>query len=85
MAKNNKAEISCGKALTKSFEKLHQFTKESQKAELVAFLEKLFSKENVPTDYANEIITNVKRKSVVSSIIYLGNVVLAGYGMRANG
>lgn len=35
-------------------------------------------KENVPQDYANEILENLENKNVKYSVIYLGNIVMKG-------
>lgn len=87
MAKTTKkkysdAEMSCGTALMKNFNKLNEFYSESQKDEFINFLTEQFTVNKVPQDYAAEIIENVKRKGVKWGTIYLGDVVLAGMGLR---
>lgn len=80
----NKKEISCGKVLTKHFSQLNAFTQESQKAELINFVSSIFDSNNVPRDYADEVINNLKKKNVKYGVIYLGDIVMAGMGMRAS-
>lgn len=83
---NNKkysdAEMCCGTALIKQFDKLDKFRLESQKQDLINFLKSELTEGKVPQDYAKQIIENVAHKGVKYGIIYLGNIVLAGMGLR---
>ena len=80
--KYSDAEMCCGTALLKSFKTLDTFKLESQKQELVEFLKSQLSEGKVPQDYAKEIIKNVMMKTVKAGISYLGNIVLAGMGLK---
>lgn len=83
---NNKkysdAEMCCGTALMKQFDKLNTFRLESQKQDLINFLKSELTEGKVPQDYAKQIIENVSAKGVKYGIIYLGDIVLAGMGLK---
>ena len=70
--------ITCGTALMKIFRILKNFTQEYQKKELINLVQNTLRKENVPQDYANEILENLENKNVKYSVIYLGNIVMKG-------
>lgn len=80
--KYSKAEMCCGTALMKKFAELDTFKVEDQKEDLLNFLRSELTEGKVPQDYAQEIIENVNRKGVKWGVIYLGDVVLAGMGLK---
>lgn len=82
--KVSKSEKSCGMALVKEFKNLGQFQFDNQKAEYVAFIEHVFNKYNTPKEYAEEMLTNIKKMSVKNAQTYICNVILAGCGMRSD-
>ena len=80
--KYSDAEMCCGTALIKQFDKLDKFRLESQKQDLIDFLKSELTEGKVPQDYAKQIIENVNKKGVKWGLIYLGDIVLAGMGLR---
>ena len=80
--KYSDAEMSCGTALMKNFKKLDEFRSESQKQDFLAFLTEQFTVNKVPQEYASTILENIKSKGVKWGTIYLGDIVLAGMGLR---
>lgn len=81
MSKKDDKMITCGTALKKAFNELNMFQLESQKPELITFVEDLFNKNNVPREYANEVITQLKTKTLKKGVIYLGDIVLKCMGL----
>ena len=83
-SKSNAKEISCGMALTGIFKELDQFKYEDQKKDMIQLIEKTFKMKNVPEDYAQEMLDTLKSSSLKNGLKYIGNVVMAGMGLRAN-
>ena len=83
-SKSNAKEISCGMALTSIFKELDQFKYEDQKKDMIQLVEKTFKMKNVPEDYAQEMLDTLKSSSLKNGLKYIGNVVMAGMGLRAN-
>ena len=79
----NEKQLSCGMILSKHMNEFSKYTSESQKSEFINHVKELFEKNNAPADYAEEVITNLKRKSVKYGIIYLGDIIMAGMGLRS--
>lgn len=77
-AKQNYAK-SCGSVIQSNFAKLN---KASSKEEVIDLITKAFDKENVPKDYAAQVLTNLKSKSFERGVQYLGDIVLAGMGLK---
>ena len=82
--KVNQKQLSCGMILSKHMSEFSKFNSESQKQELIDFVKELFDKNNAPADYAEEVITNLKHKSVKYGVIYLGDIIMAGMGLRVS-
>ena len=80
--KYSDAEMCCGTALMKQFDKLNTFRLESQKQDLIDFLKSELTEGKGPQDYSKQIIENVNKKGVKWGLIYLGDIVLAGMGLR---
>lgn len=76
--KSDNKTICCGTALMKVFKELGNYTQESQKKDLLNFVHNTLTNENVPQDYANDILENLKNKSVKYGVIYLGDIVMKG-------
>lgn len=82
--KSNAKEISCGTALMSIFKELDQFKYEDQKKDMIQLIEKTFKMKNVPEDYAQEMLDTLRSSSLKMGLKYIGNVVMAGMGLRAN-
>ena len=80
MKKNDKM-ITCGTALKKVLGQLDTYRYDSQKQELICFVDNVFTNENVPQDYANEILENLKTKPVKRGVQYLVDIVLKCMGL----
>ena len=76
--KSDNKMVCCGTALMKVFKDLGNYTQESQKKDLLNFVHNVFTTENVPQDYANEILDNLENKNVKYGVIYLGDIVMKG-------
>ena len=84
ISKFNSKEISCGTALMGIFKQLDQFKYEEQKKDMIRLVENTFNEKNVPEDYAAEMLDKLKHSSLKAGLTYIGNVVMAGMGLRAN-
>ena len=73
--------ITCGTALKKNISKLDVYRYDSQKSDLIAFVGEVFTKENVPQEYASEILTNLQSKPVKKGVQYLTDIVLKCMGL----
>ncbi len=73
--------ITCGTALKKNLGKLDVYRYDNQKRDLIAFVGEVFSTENVPQEYANEILTNLETKPVKKGVQYLTDIVLKCMGL----